>query len=105
MMQAWTLWCDGNGIELIDPLLRSSVDSSEVLKYMHIGLLCVQGDAYDRPSMSSVVVMFASYTVSLPDPKQPALSVGRIDPELGKNSQVSTSGSVNDVTVSDIFAR
>ncbi|CAL5410892.1 unnamed protein product [Camellia sinensis] len=53
----WQLWNEGKGLEMIDPLLMKSCDLDEFLRYMHLGLLCVQEDAYDRPTMSSVVVM------------------------------------------------
>ncbi|CAL5344628.1 unnamed protein product [Camellia sinensis] len=65
MLQVWKLWNEGKGLELIDPLLTESCDLDEFLRYMHIGLLCVQEDAYDRPTMSSVVVMLKSEVVTL----------------------------------------
>ncbi|CAL5410562.1 unnamed protein product [Camellia sinensis] len=73
---AWKLWSEGQGLELMDPILVQSCMVSEVLKCIHIGLLCVQEDAADRPTMSFVVVMLGSETVTLPPPKQPAFSVG-----------------------------
>ncbi|KAL7213416.1 hypothetical protein ACSBR2_016022 [Camellia fascicularis] len=73
---AWKLWSEAHGVELIDPILVQSYVVNEVLKCIHIGLLCVQEDAADRPTMSLVVVMLGSDTVTLPQPKQPAFSVG-----------------------------
>ncbi|KAF9611278.1 hypothetical protein IFM89_028702 [Coptis chinensis] len=102
---AWRLWCDGRGLEFIDSLMGVSCDLNEVLKCMHIGLLCVQEDAADRPTMSTVVVMFASYTITLPGPTQPAFSVGRLVTESSKFSETSTSGSTNEITVSEVLAR
>ncbi|KAL7244059.1 hypothetical protein ACSBR1_016313 [Camellia fascicularis] len=51
----WQLWNEGKGLEMINPLLMESCDLDEFLRYMHIGLLCVQEDAYDRPTMSSAL--------------------------------------------------
>ncbi|KAL7213429.1 hypothetical protein ACSBR2_016035 [Camellia fascicularis] len=65
MLQVWQLWNEGKGLEIIDPLLAKSCNLDEFLRYMHIGLLCVQEYAYDRPSMSSVVVMLKSEVVTL----------------------------------------
>ncbi|PRQ28544.1 putative protein kinase RLK-Pelle-DLSV family [Rosa chinensis] len=73
---AWKLWNEGKGLELIDPFLVGSCDSDEFLRYLHIGLLCVQEDAYDRPTMSSVVLMLKSETVNLSQPGKPAFSIG-----------------------------
>ncbi|KAL5702967.1 hypothetical protein ACHQM5_028118 [Ranunculus cassubicifolius] len=102
MIQAWRLWKYGRGVEFIDPLIGESYDRSEALKCIHIGLLCVQEDPADRPTMSSVVVMFGSYTVTLPDPTQPLFTFGRVNVEYSKSSQTS---STNEITVSDILAR
>ncbi|KAI4332892.1 hypothetical protein L6164_017766 [Bauhinia variegata] len=78
IIYAWKLWCDGKSLELMDPLLENSCSAVEVLKCIQIGLLCVQEDPADRPTMSSVVLMLGSQTMTLPKPRQPAFSVGRV---------------------------
>lgn len=102
---AWKLWSEGQGLELMDPILVQSCVVSEVLKCIHIGLLCVQEDAADRPTMSFVVVMLGSDTVKLPQPKQPAFSVGRQVLGLAECSQNLNVLSVNEITVSDVSPR
>ncbi|KAH9688866.1 cysteine-rich receptor-like protein kinase 10 [Citrus sinensis] len=63
-------------------------------------------DPADRPNMSSVAVMLASDTVSLPQPTQPAFSVGRIIARSGQSSSsYSKICSVNEVTLSDVSPR
>ncbi|GMP70963.1 hypothetical protein CsSME_00032441 [Camellia sinensis var. sinensis] len=47
---AWKLLFEGQGSELMDPILVQSCVVSEVLKCIHIGLLCIQEDAADRPT-------------------------------------------------------
>ncbi|KAM3701574.1 hypothetical protein ACJW30_05G183500 [Castanea mollissima] len=74
---AWKLWNEGKASELMDPLLIDSFNRDEFLRYVQIGLLCVQEDASDRPTMSAVVVMLKSETVSLSPPERPAFSMGR----------------------------
>lgn len=69
---AWKLCNDGRGLELMDPKLNESCSPSEVLKCIHIGLLCVQEDPSDRPTMSTVVHMLSGENASLPPAKQPA---------------------------------
>lgn len=92
-------------MELLDPVLEESCIESEVVKCIHIGLLCVQEDAADRPTMSTVVVMLASDKMPLPKPNQPAFSVGRMTLEDASTSKSSKNLSINDVTVSNILPR
>ena len=59
-------------MDLIDEflILGNSYILSEVLRCIHVGLLCVQQKPEDRPNMSSVVLMLRSDN-SLPNPRQP----------------------------------
>ena len=41
------------------------------MKYVQIGLLCVQERPKDRPTMSSVVLMLGSDEMTIPQPKKP----------------------------------
>lgn len=101
-MQAWQVWNEGKGLELLDPLLLDSCDPDEFLRYLHIGLLCVQEDAQDRPTMSSVVVMLRSETVTLNQPEKPALSMGRF---TDHNVEATDNNSINGLTVSGVMPR
>ncbi|KAL4290885.1 hypothetical protein GQ457_14G010690 [Hibiscus cannabinus] len=97
---AWKLWSEGEGMDLIDQLLVGSCVVSEVLKCIHIGLLCVQGYPADRPTMSSVVIMLASDTISLPRPAEPTFPARR-------SEHASNDGgfSINEVTISNLLPR
>ncbi|XP_016648803.1 PREDICTED: cysteine-rich receptor-like protein kinase 10 isoform X1 [Prunus mume] len=99
---AWQVWNEGKGLELLDPLLLDSCDPDEFLRYLHIGLLCIQEDAQDRPTMSSVVVMLKSETVTLNQPEKPALSLGRF---TDHNVAATDNNSINGLTVSDVKPR
>ncbi|KAH9748226.1 cysteine-rich receptor-like protein kinase 10 [Citrus sinensis] len=88
LAHAWKLWCEGNALELMDPVLKQSFNPDEVLKCIHIGLLCVQADPADRLTMSSVVVMLASDTVTLPKPTQPPFSFSRVALKSQVNSML-----------------
>ncbi|CAI9269908.1 unnamed protein product [Lactuca saligna] len=68
---AWRLYKEDKSIELMSASLRNSCVVSEVLRSIHVGLLCVQHHAEDRPTMLSVVLMLISEG-ALPQPKQPA---------------------------------
>ena len=61
--------------ELVDPSLGGSFPEGDVLRCIHIGLLCVQGDPAARPVMSSVVTMLGTDTVTLQAPSKPGFFV------------------------------
>ncbi|XP_058072795.1 cysteine-rich receptor-like protein kinase 10 isoform X2 [Magnolia sinica] len=102
---AWGLWCDGRAMELIDPLLAESCPTNEVFKWIHIGLLCVQQDAADRPTMSSVILMLGSESMKLPQPTQPGFFFPRAVVESDKSSANAKIYSKNGVTISTLEPR
>ncbi|KAG4124042.1 hypothetical protein ERO13_D10G015900v2 [Gossypium hirsutum] len=103
---AWKLWSKGEGMELIDQLLVPSCVAFEVLKCIHIGLLCVQEDPADRPTMSSVIFMLASDgSIKLPRPTEPAFSVGRVVTKSIEPISSEEVFSVNEITVSNFLPR
>ncbi|XP_042497405.1 cysteine-rich receptor-like protein kinase 15 [Macadamia integrifolia] len=99
----WTLWGEGKVLDFVDLSLISSCPRREVLRCIHIGLLCVQQDAADRPTMSDVIVMLESDSRDLPQPTKPAFALGRVVIQM--NQPYSVSSSVNAVTISDITPR
>ncbi|XP_021851178.2 cysteine-rich receptor-like protein kinase 44 isoform X2 [Spinacia oleracea] len=68
---AWNKWLEGKAWNIVDPTLPSAF-STEILRCIHIGLLCVQHNMADRPTMSSVELMLSSSSLSLQVPSQPA---------------------------------
>ncbi|CAL2251417.1 unnamed protein product [Prunus armeniaca] len=105
---AWKLWRGGTPLELLDPSMRDSYSRSEVIRCIHIGLLCVQEDPADRPTMQSVVLMLNSYSVTLPLPEQPAFFLrSRTEgnmPKLTLESDLSISKSTPSVDEGSITA-
>nr|XP_028959433.1 G-type lectin S-receptor-like serine/threonine-protein kinase At1g61550 [Malus domestica] len=77
LAHVWHLWNEGRGLDLLDEVLVDSYSSLEVMRCMHIGLLCVQDKSEDRPTMPDVVFTLSSET-DLPLPKQPIFSYFRI---------------------------
>lgn len=92
LFQAWRLWEEGKALDLMDETMRASCNASEFLRWVHVGLLCVQEDPSDRPTMSNVVVLLGSETVSLPIPKQPAFVTRRTLPTTASTSSKAESG-------------
>ena len=106
MYQAWQLWNEGKGIEFTDPtILDESFIPSEVLRCILVGLLCVQDQATDRPTMLDVVSFLANETIQLSTPKQPAFFINTITKELDVSKNKSKNYSVNNVTISKLDAR
>lgn len=114
---AWHQWSNGTALEIMDPALGNQWPKHEVLKCIHIGLLCVQDAASDRPTMSDIVTMLNSYTVTFPAARRPAFFVpkeGSSDRTMenqGASSQFdqSMSGlpqqSMNGVTITELDPR
>lgn len=73
---AWELWKDGMSLDLVDPILSDSCDKHQVLRCITLGLLCVEDNPVDRPTMSEVISMLTG-EMQLPLPKHPAFSTGR----------------------------
>ncbi|XP_027909236.1 G-type lectin S-receptor-like serine/threonine-protein kinase At4g27290 isoform X2 [Vigna unguiculata] len=86
---AWTLWKFGKTSEIIDPNIESSCIESELLRCIHIGLLCVQQYPEDRPTMSSVVLMLGS-EMDLDEPKRPGIFNKKESIEASSSSSSST---------------
>ncbi|CAN0855534.1 G-type lectin S-receptor-like serine/threonine-protein kinase At4g27290 [Linum grandiflorum] len=73
---AWKLWKEGKASQIMDSVLEveSCENISQVMKCIHIGLLCVQNRAKDRPTIGNVVLMLGGGEESaalLPPPKEP----------------------------------
>ncbi|XP_042519824.1 cysteine-rich receptor-like protein kinase 8 isoform X2 [Macadamia integrifolia] len=103
LAHVWSLWNEGKALDFVDPWLISSSSRTEILRCMHIGLLCVQREAADRPTMSNVIVMLRCDSRDLPQPKEPAFTLGRV---LVKTDQSTTViCSVNEATISNDMPR
>ena len=112
-MQAWKLWRNGTPLEFMDPTTRNSFTRNEVIRCIHMGLLCVQEDPDDRPSMASVLLMLSSYSVTLPLPQQPAFfnRTGTLSDfpimalESDQSASKSMPWSVNEASITDLYPR
>nr|GLL34807.1 uncharacterized protein LOC109155677 [Ipomoea trifida] len=106
MCQAWKFWMEEKALDMMDPILLSSCNQSEVLKCINMGLLCVQEDPNDRPTMSNVVIMLVTESMSLPRPKQPAfVARRRVSDTASSSSSNICVYSNNELTVSVVEGR
>ncbi|KAM1792162.1 hypothetical protein ACFX12_036048 [Malus domestica] len=104
---AWELWKKGAGLELTDTTLGNSFIKEQLLRCIHVGLLCVEENAADRPTMSDVISMLTNESFRLASPTKPAFFVGRRTVEAGisGNQQLETVASANYMSSSDFEAR
>ncbi|MQM20866.1 hypothetical protein Taro_053894 [Colocasia esculenta] len=93
------MWEGSRGLELLDPsMLRSSSWAIEVLRCTQLAMLCIQEDAIDRPTMSSVVFSLSN-DITLPKPNKPAFVFGRgRKPILAASHNSESKASINELT-------
>ncbi len=90
---------------MIDECLGKSLcPFLEVLRYIHLSLLCVQQHPEDRLSMSSVVVVLGSET-ALPQPKKPGFYFETKSNETHGFSSMQELPSINEITSTILEAR
>ncbi|XP_023906660.2 G-type lectin S-receptor-like serine/threonine-protein kinase At1g11330 isoform X1 [Quercus suber] len=102
---AWKLWNDDNIMALADPTIWDPCFQMEMLRCIHVGLLCVQELAGDRPTVSTIISMLNSEIMDLPTPKQPAFTERQIasSKEPAQLGQIKSSSC--NVTITTVYAR
>ena len=105
IFQAWKLWNDGNSMALIEPAIWDPCFRMEMLRCIHVGLLCVQETARDRPTISTIISMLNSDIVDLPFPKQPAFTERQIASNCEHAQQDQIRISICNVTHTTIYGR
>ncbi|XP_034698887.1 putative receptor-like protein kinase At4g00960 [Vitis riparia] len=113
---AWRSWREGSASNLIDPSMNSG-SRSGIMRCIHIGLLCVQENVADRPTMGSIVLMLSSYSLTLPLPSQPGFFMhSSTNPEtplllgsdygvINASNNVSARVSVNETSITELRPR
>ncbi|XP_027356316.1 G-type lectin S-receptor-like serine/threonine-protein kinase At4g27290 [Abrus precatorius] len=101
---AWTTWKEGKAIDLIDSNIKKSCNESEVLRCLHVSLLCVQQYPEDRPTMASVILMLGS-EMELVEPKEPGFVTRNVSVDTDSRSNQKDASSTNEVTISLLEAR
>ncbi|XP_022717010.1 G-type lectin S-receptor-like serine/threonine-protein kinase At4g27290 [Durio zibethinus] len=101
---AWRLWKEGRPLDLADDFIVETGNLSEVLRCIHISLLCVQQHPEGRPTMSSVVLMLGSEN-ELPQPNQPGFLFYKKPVEVDASSGNDGSSSRNEISISLLEAR
>ncbi|XP_026425739.1 G-type lectin S-receptor-like serine/threonine-protein kinase At1g11410 isoform X2 [Papaver somniferum] len=97
LLHAWSLWNEGKWSDIVDDDLGDLDSPNEVMKCIHIGLLCCQNRAVDRPTMAEVDLML-NYETDRPSPKEPPYTVPTFSDKPGNSSS-------NNVTLTRIEGR
>ncbi|XP_013598071.1 PREDICTED: cysteine-rich receptor-like protein kinase 29 isoform X1 [Brassica oleracea var. oleracea] len=100
----WRSWREDVILSVIDPSLTAG-SRNDILRCLHIGLLCVQESAASRPTMASVALMLNSNSFTLPTPSRPAFVLESVIPSNVSSSTEGLQMSSNDVTVSELSPR
>ncbi|KAG4161488.1 hypothetical protein ERO13_D01G058000v2 [Gossypium hirsutum] len=101
---AWRLWKESKPLDLADDFLADTGDLSELLRCIHVSLLCIQQHPEERPNMSSVVLMLGSHN-ELPSPKQPGFLFYKNPFEADCSSGNDRLSSRNEISLSLLEAR
>ncbi|XP_076936444.1 G-type lectin S-receptor-like serine/threonine-protein kinase At4g27290 [Bidens hawaiensis] len=100
----WSLYNEGRSMDLVDSSCAGSCHSTEVIRSIKVGLLCVQHNAGDRPNMSYVIQMLGDEGEP-PQPKQPLFFMERQVHVANVSSITYIEGSTNNCTITELDAR
>ncbi|XP_060194743.1 cysteine-rich receptor-like protein kinase 44 [Lycium barbarum] len=104
---AWSNWRERTITILIDPMLRGSTGPNrDIMRYIHIALLCIQDNVANRPNMSAVLLMLSGHSPNLPMPHNdvnPQISRMSGSSKLTESKLISSSGS--EVWITELYPR
>ncbi|TVU06007.1 hypothetical protein EJB05_49194, partial [Eragrostis curvula] len=93
----WQDWTAGTLTEILDSSLRgNNAPADQIVKCVHIGLLCVQEHPVDRPMLSTVNIMLSDSITSLQAPSKPVFI-----PTASQSAGMSGAVSLNEVSVTE----
>ncbi|WZZ34394.1 hypothetical protein YC2023_017795 [Brassica napus] len=102
----WKCWREGKVLNIVDPtLIETKGLSAEIMKCIHIGLLCVQENAESRPTMAYVVVMLSASSFALPRPSQPGFCPLDGESSSSRGNHTSSTPSFNSVSITQLVPR
>ncbi|KAK4485118.1 hypothetical protein RD792_007728, partial [Penstemon davidsonii] len=111
LRSAWKNWREGTEANFIDHMMRGDLDiRKDILRCIHIGLLCVQENTADRPTMALVIQMLNSLSMTLPVPLEPVpIYIQEYNAREGDSNTLAESevanSCQNDVSISDLYPR
>ncbi|XP_068322761.1 cysteine-rich receptor-like protein kinase 27 isoform X2 [Pyrus communis] len=106
---AWRNWKADTVTNIIDPVLTTGL-GTEMMRCIHIGLLCVQENVTSRPTMTSVVSLLNSHSMTLPLPSRPAYYLHNSETDTTERTQSYESKnpehvSINEDSITELYPR
>jgi len=93
----------------VDLTISENCQTEEVIRCIHIALLCVQEDPKDRPNLSTIMMMLTNSSLILSVPQPPGFFVPQNkERDSFLSSQFTmgcTSQTKNDVTITNLDPR
>ncbi|PIN08012.1 Serine/threonine protein kinase [Handroanthus impetiginosus] len=103
---AWKLWSEGNGLAFADETIVDSNIEEEIMRCIHVALLCVQEFPKNRPAIQTILSMLNREIVDLPEPEQPIFAEKWNDLHRGSTQSIRQVGlSINEVTLTVLDGR
>ncbi|XP_039156116.1 cysteine-rich receptor-like protein kinase 10 [Eucalyptus grandis] len=102
---AWNQWRDGTPLKVLDPAIVDSNSRDQVLRCLHICLLCIQEDPAIRPTMTTVVLLLSSNSITPPSPQHPAFFVQMKGLESDQSTRRTMPLSINGVSLTELCPR
>ncbi|XP_039168140.1 cysteine-rich receptor-like protein kinase 10 isoform X2 [Eucalyptus grandis] len=102
---AWNQWRDGTPLKVLDPAIVDSNSRDQVLRCLHICLLCIQEDPAVRPTMTTIVLLLSSNSITPPSPQHPAFFVQMKGPESDQSTKRIMPLSINDMSLTQLYPR
>nr|CAB3461106.1 unnamed protein product [Digitaria exilis] len=98
----WRHWSLGSVPHVLDDYLADETDKQDMLRCIHIGLLCVQDDPQVRPRMASILHMLDNRIITMSAPTKPAFVI----PGPGELPMAATpEPSINEASISHLEPR
>ncbi|XP_018499450.2 LOW QUALITY PROTEIN: cysteine-rich receptor-like protein kinase 26 [Pyrus x bretschneideri] len=97
---AWRNWKEDTVSNIIDPVLATGL-GTEIMRCIHIGLLCVQENVASRPTMASIVSMLNSHSVTLSIPSKPAYYLHNSEKDTTEGTKSYESKNSADVSINE----
>ena len=83
-------------------MIRESCVEYQVLRCIHVSLLCVEDGTIDRPTMLDMLSMLTNESTQLPLPKKPAFSIRRKSIVANIPNEELEAYTANDLSITDI---
>ncbi|XP_010448768.1 PREDICTED: cysteine-rich receptor-like protein kinase 5 isoform X1 [Camelina sativa] len=101
----WKLWSNGSPLDLVDSSFRENYQSNEIIRCIHIALLCVQEDTENRPTMSAIVQMLTTSSIALAVPQPPGFFFRSNHEQAGPSMDKSSLCSIDAASITTLVPR